>query len=292
MVPFYLVDLSTNMDTMPLFSGLVQRDLVDPVHTTRIINSNISRRYKIYWGVSPIDCVNVNHLIPLIHIAKFIKAGCYVKILIADLHGYLEKNIPHEYLGMKSTEYIFNVKKILKKLDVDTTKIEFVVGANFQLRPEYSLDIMRLMSNTTIEDAVFAGSDILKCTLKGSDPMTSLMYPIMQALDEHYMNVDAHFGDINQIKIMNFANEKLPLIGYSKKDHLICDRFNGSDIIKFDKSDIETKINNMLNLDDIQSLYRKIIVPLLLYKNPDQNVHEVDITIIKNKSIEALKLLI
>jgi len=274
---------------MSLFSDLVKCNLVDSIRTTKIINTR-SRPYKIYWGVSPTDCVNANHLIPLIHIAKFVKAGCLVKILIADMHAYLEKNIPHQYLGMKSTEYIFNIKKILKKLDVDMTKIEFVVGANFQLKPEYSLDVMRLMSYTTIEEAVFAGSDLLKCTLKGSDPATSLMYPIMQALDEHYMNVDAHFGDIYQAKIMDFANEKLPLLGYTKKDHLICDRFCGTDIIKFDP-DIENKINNMLDLDVITEFYKKIIVPLILYKNPNSktDVCEVDISVMKNKTINALK---
>jgi tyrosyl-tRNA synthetase len=43
------------------------------------------------------------------------------------------------------------------------------------------------------------------------DPMQGgLIYPLMQALDEQYLDVDAQFRDVNQRKTFTFAMENLP----------------------------------------------------------------------------------
>jgi tyrosyl-tRNA synthetase len=47
--------------------------------------------------------------------------------------------------------------------------------------------------------------------------MSSLLYPILQALDEEWLGVDAQFGGIDQRKIFMFAREHLPSIGYKKR---------------------------------------------------------------------------
>jgi len=48
-----------------------------------------------------------------------------------------------------------------------------------------------------------------------------LLYPILQALDEQYLEVDAQFGGVDQRKIFMFARDKLPKIGYNKRCHLM-----------------------------------------------------------------------
>lgn len=47
------------------------------------------------------------------------------------------------------------------------------------------------------------------------------MYPLLQALDEQYLGVDAQFGGVDQRKIFMFAEEQLPGIGYRKRIHLM-----------------------------------------------------------------------
>jgi len=280
--------MSSKLDS--LLSKLESYDLVDRSYTARIINLssglNSDRCYKIYWGVAPTDCININHLVPLIHIARFVKAGCRVKILIADLHAYLERHISHQVLGLKSNEYAHVIRKILKKLNVDMKMIDFVVGASFQLRPEYSLDVMRIQSNTSIDEAISAGLDVL-VRGSGNESMTHLVYPIMQALDEHYMEVDAHFGDVNQVKIMEFANKKLETIGYRRRDHLIFSPVfdksktdlskSGEMALRFDKSSIET-INHFSN-EQLDEIYVKIITPILELKSMNVNGDKKKITI-------------
>ena len=64
-------------------------------------------------------------------------------------------------------------------------------------------------------DAKKAGAEVVKTT---NNPLLSgLLYPLLQALDEHYLNCDAQFGGVDQRKIFTFAEEYLPRIGYTKR---------------------------------------------------------------------------
>jgi tyrosyl-tRNA synthetase len=47
--------------------------------------------------------------------------------------------------------------------------------------------------------------------------MSSLLYPILQALDEEYLGVDIQFGGVDQRKIFTFAREHLPKLGYKRR---------------------------------------------------------------------------
>lgn len=42
-----------------------------------------------------------------------------------------------------------------------------------------------------------------------------------KALDEEYLKVDAQFGGIDQRKIFTFAEKYLPMLGYTKRIHLM-----------------------------------------------------------------------
>lgn len=48
-----------------------------------------------------------------------------------------------------------------------------------------------------------------------------MMYPLLQALDEQYLDVDVQFGGVDQRKIFTFAEEYLPLLGYKKRIHFM-----------------------------------------------------------------------
>lgn len=48
------------------------------------------RPLVLYWGTAITGRPHCGYLVPMIKIAEFLKAGCKVKILCADLHGFLE----------------------------------------------------------------------------------------------------------------------------------------------------------------------------------------------------------
>lgn len=104
-------------------------------------------------------------------------------------------------------------------IGVPLDKLSFVKGTDYQLSREYTLDMYQMTAITTTEHTAKAGAEVVKQT---KNPlMSSLIYPILQALDEQYLGVDIQFGGVDQRKIFMFAREWLPKIGYKKRMHLM-----------------------------------------------------------------------
>lgn len=178
------------------------------------------RPLAIYWGTAITGRPHCAYFVPMLKIAQFLRAGCKVKILLADLHGFLDAAKSAENLLDKRTEYYrFVVENMLKAIGVSLDKLEFVRGREYQLKSDYSLDILRLSTETSEHDAKKAGSEVVK--QMEQSPLSGLIYPIMQALDEEYLGVDAQFGGLDQRKIFTFAKESLPKLGYKQRAHMM-----------------------------------------------------------------------
>lgn len=145
-------------------------------------------------------------------IAHFLKAGAEVTILLADLHAFLDNmKAPLELVEFRSQYYERIVKTILSSIGVPIEKLKFTIGRSYQLNGDYTLDIFRMANVVSQNDAKRAGADVVK---QVSNPLLSgLIYPIMQALDEQYLDVDAQFGGLDQRKILFLLkNNFLPLV--------------------------------------------------------------------------------
>jgi tyrosyl-tRNA synthetase len=55
-----------------------------------------------------------------------------------------------------------------------------VLGSDFELKPDYMMDVLRLASITSEHDAKKAGAEVVKQTENA--PLSGLLYPLMQAL--------------------------------------------------------------------------------------------------------------
>lgn len=64
-----------------------------------------------------------------------------------------------------------------------------------------------------------SGAEVVKQTQ--SPPLSGLLYPVYQWLDEEYLGVDAQFGGVDQRKIFISAEKYLPKIGYKARSHLM-----------------------------------------------------------------------
>ncbi|EHN02267.1 Tys1p [Saccharomyces cerevisiae x Saccharomyces kudriavzevii VIN7] len=153
-------------------------------------------------------------------LAHFLKAGCEVTVLLADLHAFLDNmKAPLEVVNYRAKYYELTIKAILRSINVPIEKLKFVVGSSYQLTPEYTMDIFRLSNIVSQNDAKRAGADVVK---QVANPLLSgLIYPLMQALDEHFLDVDCQFGGVDQRKIFVLAEENLPSLGYKKRAHLM-----------------------------------------------------------------------
>jgi tyrosyl-tRNA synthetase len=75
----------------------------------------------------------VAYFVPMSKIADFLKAGCEVTILFADLHGYLDNlKAPWELLVHRTTYYQEVIKSMLQSIGVPLDKLKFVKGSEYQ----------------------------------------------------------------------------------------------------------------------------------------------------------------
>jgi tyrosyl-tRNA synthetase len=90
---------------------------------------------------------------------------------------------------------------------------------SYQLKADYTMDVYRLSSLSSDHDAKRAGAEVVKQS--ATAPLSCLLYPGLQALDEQYLDVDVQFGGADQRKIFIYAEEFLPKLGYQKRSHLM-----------------------------------------------------------------------
>ena len=189
-------------------------------------------------------------------IADFLKAGCSVTILFADLHAYLDNmKAPWELLTLRTKYYKAVIIATLRALNVPIEKLQFVTGTDYQLSREYSLDAYRLAAIVTEHDAKKAGAEVIKQV--DSPLLSGLIYPGLQALDEEYLKVDAQFGGVDQRKIFVFAEKYLPHLGYKKRAHLMNVMVGGLSGSKMSSSDADSKIDLLDTKQDIERKLKK-----------------------------------
>jgi tyrosyl-tRNA synthetase len=83
---------------------------------------------------------------------------------------------------------------MLQAAGVSTEKLHFVTGSSYQKGPKYIMDVYKLCSLVSEHDAKKAGAEIVKQS--DNSPLSGLLYPILQVLDEEYLQVDVQFGGI------------------------------------------------------------------------------------------------
>ncbi|KAG1869188.1 hypothetical protein C8R48DRAFT_700564 [Suillus tomentosus] len=209
---------------------------------------------KAYWGTAPTGRPHIGYFVPLTKIADFLRAGVEVKILLADVHAFLDNlKAPLELVAHRTKYYEFILRTVFTSLGIPTSKLIFVQGSDYQLTREYNLDNYRLCATVTEHDAKKAGAEVVK---QVESPLISgLLYPGLQALDEQYLGVDFQFGGIDQRKIFTFAELYLPRLGYAKRAHLMNSMVPGLMGGKMSSSDPDSKIDF---LDPPEAVKRKI----------------------------------
>ena len=220
----------------------------------------------VYWGTSVTGKPSIAYFFPLLKLSDFSKAGFKVKILLADLHGAMD-GTPWEVLEKRYDFYKEAISQVLLALGTDLKKIEFVKGSEFQLKPEYMYDVLQLASKNSVKDCQKAGAEVVK---KSENPdVAGLIYPIMQSLDEHYLNVDVQFGGVDQRKILMFARENLPKISYDSRIDVFNPMIPGLVGKKMSSSLPQTKIDLT---DSEQSVQKKINNADCVTGEPDNGV--------------------
>ncbi|RMD42811.1 hypothetical protein DV735_g2323, partial [Chaetothyriales sp. CBS 134920] len=214
------------------------------------------RPLVIYWGTATTGRPHCGYFVPIMKIAQFLRAGCRVKILLADIHGFLDNlKAPIELVQYRAEYYKFVVQSLLKSVGVSLDKLEFVLGSSYQLSADYTMDLFRLSSLVSEHDAKKAGAEVVKQSENA--PLSGLIYPLMQALDEQHLGVDAQFGGVDQRKIFALATDTLDKVGYKVRAHLMNPMVPGLAGGKMSASDPDSKIDILDSAEVVRKKLRK-----------------------------------
>ncbi|KAL2810990.1 tyrosine tRNA ligase [Aspergillus granulosus] len=212
------------------------------------------RNPRVYWGTATTGRPHTGYYVAALKIAQLLSAGCEVVVLLADIHGFLDNlKAPLELVESRAKYYRKIITAILESVGVPTEKLEFVLGSSYQKSPEYVMDVYRLSSLISEHDAKKAGAEIVKQS--DNAPLSGLLYPILQVLDEEHLKVDAQLGGVDQRKLFVAATEWLPKIGYRKRAHLVNPMIAGLSGGKMSSSVQDSKIDL---LDPPEAITKKI----------------------------------
>lgn len=194
----------------------------------------------VYLGTAITGRPHIAYFVWVLKLADFIKAGFKVKLLLADLHGALD-NTPWEILEKRYQYYSTVIPMMFEAVGADIKQLEIVKGSTYQNDPKYFLDLLKLSTKTSINEAKRAGAEVVKF---GDNPkLSGLLYPLMQALDEEYLGVDVQYGGVDQRKILMFAREYMPKIGYKPRVEVMTPILPGLVGKKMSASDPNSKID-------------------------------------------------
>ncbi|MBD3361339.1 tyrosine--tRNA ligase [Candidatus Woesearchaeota archaeon] len=226
----------------------------EEIVTEKELKELLAKKKKpaVYIGTAITGKPHVAYFIWVLKLSDFLKAGFQVKLLLADLHGALD-GTPWELLEKRYKYYEKVIPLMFKSIGTDIKNFEIIKGSDFQKQANYQFDILRMSTEVSVNDCKRAAAEVVKF---GENPkLCGLIYPIMQALDEEYLKVDIQYGGVDQRKILMFARENLPKIGYKRRIELMTPMIPGLLGKKMSASDEKSKIDLA---DDEQTVKDKI----------------------------------
>jgi tyrosyl-tRNA synthetase len=160
---------------------------------------------RVYAGYEPSGEIHLGHLVTINKLIDMRDAGFDVTVLLADLHAFLNRKGT-----MEEVRALADYNRRCFEA-VGLTGVDFVLGSDVQLNPEYQLRVLELSQQITLNRAKRSMDEVGR---QMEHPTVSQMvYPIMQMVDIETLGVDAAVGGIDQRKIHMLARENLPAAG-------------------------------------------------------------------------------
>jgi tyrosyl-tRNA synthetase len=220
---------------------LIKRNTQEIV-TEKELKELLEKKKKpaVYLGTAITGKPHIAYFLPMLKLADFLKAGFKVKLLLADLHGALD-GTKWDVLEKRYKYYAKVMPLMLKAIGADISNFEIVKGSDFQMDKKFFYDVLKASTEASVNDCKRAAAEVVKF---GDNPkLCGLIYPIMQALDEEYLKVDVQYGGVDQRKILMFAREYLPKIGYQARVEVMTPMIPGLMGQKMSASDPKSKID-------------------------------------------------
>lgn len=185
--------------------NLVKRN-VQEIITEGELNELVKEKRKLttYCGYEASGPVHLGTMVAAQKQIDFQNAGLKVKVLLADLHTFLNRKGDEKFI-QEQVEFWKN-----SFIALGLKKAEFVLGSEFQLEENYVKDVLSLSLESTLNRALRSMQEIARDIENAR--VSQIIYPLMQIADIKALDVDIAHGGMEQRKIHMLARELLPKI--------------------------------------------------------------------------------
>ena len=206
------------------------------------------KKPRAYVGYEPSGRVHIGHLPILNKLKELQRFGFHIIVLLADLHAYLNEKGSLEQIR-ETAEY--NKRCFAAAGLSDET--EFIFGSSFQLDNEYMMNVLKLATVTTEKRAKRSMDELSRS--KEDRKVSQTIYPLMQAVDIAYLDIDVAVGGIDQRKIHMLSRENIPKLGFKAP---IC--IHMPLLIGLDGEKMSSSLGNYIAVDEpAKSVEKKIM---------------------------------
>lgn len=225
---------------------LAIRNTVEVVTEDELRSVMAQPEKSVYAGYEPSGEIHLGHLVTINKLMDLKEAGFKVVVLLADLHAFLnQKGTMDEVRDLAD----YN-RRCFEAVGLKGEGVEFVLGTDVQLTPEYELNVLRLSQAITLNRAKRSMDEVGRNM--DAPRVSQMVYPIMQMVDIHTLGVDMALGGIDQRKIHMLAREYLPTIGAKAPLCMHTPILNGLNGKKMSSSE-----GNYISVADSEDVIRK-----------------------------------
>ncbi|HHY00597.1 MAG TPA: tyrosine--tRNA ligase, partial [Methanothermobacter sp.] len=229
-------------------TSIIKKGTLEVVTPEELNKKLIKNQKTAYIGYEPSGKVHLGHAITVKKMIDLEKAGFKVKILLADLHAYLN--------GKGSLEEIKEISdynaKCFRALGL-SDDAQFILGSSFQTQEDYTMKVYQLALLTTLTRAKRSMAQI---TRDAEDhQVAEVIYPLMQVVDMLFLDVDLAVGGMEQRKIHMLARDNLPKLGFPAPVCVHTPLLHGTD----GSDKMSSSKENFIAIDDEPNVIKKKI---------------------------------
>ncbi|MEK6828681.1 MAG: tyrosine--tRNA ligase [Nanoarchaeota archaeon] len=188
---------------------LIERNSVEVLNKDELDETLKKKILKVYCGYEPSGEIHLGHLVTLMKLLDFQKAGINVVILLANWHAWLNKKGDWTFLEKQMKLWQAGMKA------AGLSKAKFVRGTDFQRKEDYINDVMAMALDTTVNRGIRSMQTVARDIENAK--ISQIIYPLMQIEDIKALDLDFVVAGIDQRKIHALGMELFSKIGLKKK---------------------------------------------------------------------------
>lgn len=169
---------------------LIKRNCVEIVNEDKI--EKFRKKGVAYCGYECSGEIHLGHLVTILKLLDLQKAGIKIKILLADWHTWLNKKGDWDFVNKQLKQWEKGFKSV-------GLKAEIVKGTDFQKKPEYIEDVLRLSLNITVNRGVRSMQQVARDIENAK--ISQIIYPLMQIEDVKALGTNFVVSGSDQRKI-------------------------------------------------------------------------------------------